>query len=220
MTATWSWEGKVELMTSPDFLQRKPISEWINDCQYLCRLDLGEVPYDGSTAESQTQDLNTGSLCSAPGLTQISKITQTVPLSPCFKAFLFSLSSLQTIMEPVKFQFSTNPSRYQFCISSYHHNPFSFLKNFSCKLIQYFCLPVRPLFSPRRQWPVGQSCTQFLCCMPEQSATSSLLLSHVRVWSLSPAFRCKTLPSFYGAYSKCDCQEPEVSTLTPRQCFI
>lgn len=78
----------------------------------------------GSTAESQIQDLNTGSLCSAPGLREISKITQTVPVSPCSKAFLFSLSSLQTIMEPAILQFSTNPSRYKFCISSfYHHNP-------------------------------------------------------------------------------------------------
>lgn len=101
----------------------------------------------GSTAKSWTKDPNRGSLCSAPGLREIfPKITQTVPLSLCCKAYLFCLSSLQTIMEPAILQFSTNPSGYQFCISSsYHHNPFSFLKSFSCKLTQHFCLPVRPL---------------------------------------------------------------------------
>lgn len=39
---------KVELITFPDFLQWKPVSEWVNDSQYLCVLALGgEIPYDG-----------------------------------------------------------------------------------------------------------------------------------------------------------------------------
>lgn len=67
----------------------------------------------GSRAKSWSQDLSRGSLCSAPSLREIfPKITQTIPLSLCCKAFLFCLSSLQTIMEPAILQFSTNPSSF------------------------------------------------------------------------------------------------------------
>lgn len=47
MITTWLWDRKMELMTFPDFLQWKPVSERVNDSQYLCGLHLGEVPYDG-----------------------------------------------------------------------------------------------------------------------------------------------------------------------------
>ena len=80
----------------------------------------------GSTAKNWTQELNTGRLCSAPGLREVFfKITEHPPLP----AVSLSSSCLCRLIEPAIFQFSPNPSRCQFYISSsYHHNPFSLLK--------------------------------------------------------------------------------------------
>lgn len=178
MIATWLWDRKVGLMTFLDFLWWKPISEWVNDFRYLCGLDLGgEVPYEHRTwTEGACAHLSVSEE-SSPRSHTLSHSLSAVRLSS-------SLSYLQTIMEPAVLQFSTNPPRYQFCISSfYHHNPFSFLKSFTCKLTQYFCVPVPGHFS-----------------VPEDSGQwdNPAVLSSCAVWqsSLQPAASC-SVPSGY-----------------------